>query len=201
MESTSDLPPSEQNLQLSSISLDTFNSKLVHDPVQYNDNDHISRNNVASWFIRGFAISKGDPDVQYAYIRWSAKQSGLDYLTTLQNFSEAGAGECFSAEEKQLIVSAYNKVKIHEKIDKKTVEDGDSDGPTNPVKMLDFYASEFADESGDAKVYQNSILEDFPNLDILDHLSKAEFMKWADKRYEKTLAIRTLREIKSRKET
>lgn len=174
----------------STISIDAFESQQVHNPLPYRDGESITRRNIAPWFVRGFAISRGDPVVQYAYVRWSAARTGLDFHTTLENFVHAGAGECLTEAEKQVVRNAYNKIRIHGEEDRREIEEGEAEKPVDPVRMLGFYASAFADESGDAKEYQAGVLEDFPSLDVLENLTKAEFIKWANERYKRTLATR-----------
>lgn len=190
MENTGGLTPTiPENLTV--ISIDTFKTRQVHNPLPYRDEEPINRSNFASWIIRGFSFSRGDPAVQYAYVRWSAAHTGLDFQATLNNFIKAGEEKCLSEEEKQLLEIAYSRVRQHR------VEDARIRATDNPaVRMLVYYASEFVQ---DAYEYYDDLLEDFPSLEALDNLPKAEFMKWGDVRYERTLTERAELEKKRQK--
>lgn len=94
---------------------------------------------------------------------------------------------------------AYDKIKIHKETDKTNIETGERDEPTNPIKVLDYLAKEFSDEGESAKEYNHEILETFKSLEAFENLSRENFMKWANERYQSTLTARAER-VKKRSE-
>lgn len=95
---------SEIRNQINAINVDEFKPHPNHTPLPYKDGAPITRDTFTSWLIRGFAISRGDPAVQYGYIRWSSAKTRHDFHSTLDNFVKSGAGKCLSDEENQLVI-------------------------------------------------------------------------------------------------
>lgn len=162
---------------LDEIPLESFSPDQTLQPILYKNGQQINRDNFISWYVFSFAISRGDPDVQYGYIRWSSAQTGLDFHSTFQNFLRAGAKNCLSPAELTYIQDAYNRISIHHEADRKFLEEGSE--PTNPHNVLAIYASDFSDGEDNENGYVDTILKDFENLEEFENLSWEEFLEWS----------------------
>lgn len=156
------------------VSVHDFQTDEVEQPVSFKDGDSITRDNFTSWFVRSFAVSRGDPTVQYAYVRWSAAQGGSDYQSILQNFLYAGSEECLSEFEKEYVLRSYNRVKRHATEDHKNLEHNEYETSTNPISELEHYAYFFTNDT-ESKQYQDELLQEFDSIITLENLSPIEF--------------------------
>lgn len=165
---------------LTSISVDEFKNTEVKSPSRYLTGAPIKRDNFASWIIKGFAVSRGDPGVQYGYTRWSAYQGNSDFETTIENFKLAGSEKCLSNEENEIITKAYDAVRIHQKNDEKQ-------NHHFTIEEVSRIIREFIPHEGYQSEWKEELIKDFSNLEVFDNLSEKEFMDWANKRYQLTL--------------
>ena len=129
-------------------------SDFSHPPSEvadYRAGERVERSNFVSFLVKSFAISKGEPKMQYVYFRWLEDAVGFKWRQSFSNLLEAGGWKCLSGEEKHKFVEAYKNVGKH-KYDS-------SDFLNNPQTVFQLQITAFAnpDKIGGliAKRYSN----------------------------------------------
>ena len=97
-----------------SITVEDFAGPKPESPVtKFSIEDKITRDNFTAFLIDSFSKSRGVFLAQMAYMSWLRKNSGFDYVSTLDNFRDQGGTDGLSKAERALIQRAYGVVKGH----------------------------------------------------------------------------------------
>jgi hypothetical protein len=77
--------------------------------------DLVTRDNYVSMLINSFAVSRGRPRMQYAYLDWLKTNTGFNFYKTITNYERAGGWNCLTNIEQATIKNAFAKVGEHSK--------------------------------------------------------------------------------------
>ncbi len=168
----------ERRRQFTAISVEEFNPELNIQPIPYIEGEQITRANLTSWLIRGFAISRGDIAIQCGYLRWASAQIGFDYPTSIRNFMAIGIELSLSVAERDMIEDAYKGIKRHSKVDL----DYKNRGVRTNSPVLDF--AWIVQETKARSNWEDRLKVDFPDINDFENLTKEEFNKWAQEKYQ-----------------
>lgn len=76
--------------------------------------DVLTRNNFTAFLIYSFAVSRGAPLAQVAFIKWYGQKYNTDVSAIFEEFTNKSAFHALSTNEQDMIISAYNAVGKHE---------------------------------------------------------------------------------------
>jgi|GEM_PF-6589537 len=79
----------------------------------YKPGDKVTRENFVNFLILSYAISMGQPAVQYFFMQWLRLKYGFDYSSTLDNFLDTGGWKVLSENERNKFKQQFYRVSKH----------------------------------------------------------------------------------------
>lgn len=91
----------------------TFFEEVPQQITEFEIGHRITRENITSFLIFSFTISRGKRSIQQMFYMWQEKLVGFDYFHIFENFVKMGTFECLQPAEQEMLLEAFKKVPAH----------------------------------------------------------------------------------------